>query len=453
MRPARDPPKAIPARQWKRQNRVWLALAVAVAAALVYLVAKQTVRNYPAPDGFVLENGELLGGDFIAFYVGGRLFREDRQGLYDLEYQREYRDRLLGASAEARTGQLPFVYPPLVAALVSPFSRLPFQRAFAAWTLLGLLLSAFSLVLVARASGASAVVPVPLILLFSFAFLPYSMNALAGGQIAWLGMVLLAVLTAALLDGRDGLAGGIMSLSYYKPPLFLLLLIVLCLARGRRLVLGFVGGAAILTAATVALLGPGGLAEYIGTVSRYTYGQELLEGVTLPPSEGMGLVALLVTWTSSMEATLAILALPFLVIVGVGRRLLRPGRRGETLLGLVLSMTATVGLSLQCIKYDLALLLLPMILAVAYLGREPNRLGFAALLPLSGFYFEFAFRGFEIGGRVFNGASYLFLVVLGALTWHAWQSISPRWDDHGRSASSTRGKPKKTHYLSARLRP
>jgi hypothetical protein len=407
-------------------RRVLLAVAIGISAGLIILVAEQAIRNYPSPDGVSLADGTLLGGDFVAFYVGGRLFDVDRSRLYDLEYQREFRIELLGLAGGAPEAELPFVYPPLIAALATPISRLPFQQAFLLWTLLGLMVSVSSLLLLMRSSGATEVLPLPLLLLFSFGFVPFSMNTVLGGQASWLGMAILAAVSIAILRERDYLAGVAMSLSYYKPPLFLFLFIVLALARGRRFVLGFLSGAVFLMAVTVLLVGTGGLFGFLDAASRYVYGQEVYLGMEVPQGEGMGLAALGLSLTSSLPITLASLALPFFGLVWLGYRLLRSREASETLFGLTLSITASLGLSVYILKYDLALLLIPMVLGVAWYGRGGDSRKAATLVPFAGFYFEFVFRQVPLGGGVLNASPFVFTLLLGVLGWQGWRILKAR---------------------------
>lgn len=409
--------------QMPSPRRAILALAIGISAGLVILVAAEAVRNYPSPDGITLRDGELLGGDFVAFYVAGRLFDGDRDRLYDLEHQRELRTELFGPAGSSPAAELPFVYPPLVAALASPFSRLPFQRAFLLWTLAGLMVSLSSLVILMRSSGATEVLPLPLLILFSLGFVPFSMNTVLGGQVSWLGMAIMATLAASLLVGRDFQAGLIMSLSYYKPPLFLLLLIVLVLARGRRFLLGFASGAGLLVSGTLLLVGPEGFLSFLSTGSRYVYGRELVQGVELPPAQGMGLVAFGVSFLPSLTVTLGLLAVPFLLLVWTGYRLLRHQRDSYLLFGLILCSTASLAFSVQLIKYDLSLLLIPMTLGVAWFGKEQSLRRILILLPFLGFYLEFVLREVSLGGMISNSSAFLFLLVLVVLVVQGFQLL------------------------------
>lgn len=401
-------------------TRLLVALGIGFALGIIITLGLEISTNYQSEYGVARNDGKPIGGDFIAFYVGGRLFASEPESLYDFDQQRRLRSGILG-DADDTIGDLPFAYPPLVAVLVAPFAALPFRQAFLLWTLVGAAASLSSLTILVRASGASQIIPVPLLLLFSIGFVPYTVNTFVGGQASWIGVAVASLTLAALLRQRPYLAGALMSLSYYKPPLFLLLLIVLCLTQGRRFVLGFATGASILVGATFLAVGAGGVRDFLTTASRYTYGQELAEGLQLPPEQGMGLIALGVTVSSSMLLTLAILIPLAALICLLAVRRLRALSDQDRLLGLILGAIASLAFSVQLITYDLAILLVPMILAVKWHGSHGPFVRSFVLFPLAGFYLEFLLRQVSIGDVVLNGSAILFLAVLGTLSWAAWR--------------------------------
>jgi hypothetical protein len=409
-------------RQLPSPSRLVVAVAIGLCLGTVAL-AVQAVLLYPGDGGYARTDGQLLGGDFLAFYLGGKLFVEDRERLYDLEYQRDYRDELLGADATVLDDELPFVYPPVVAALLAPLSTLTFHRAYLVWVLFGTVVSGLSLVSLMRVSGAAQVLPLPLLLFGCFAFLPFAAQTFLGGQLSWLGVAILATTCATLLRDRDFLSGAILSLSYYKPPLFVFLLIVLVLSRGRRFFLGFSSGATILLTATVAAMGVAGTLDYLELASRYIYGREMLTGMELPTAEGMGLWALAFNVFASMPIALAVLIIPAVLVGMLCVRLLRSPDASVRLYGLVLATSATIAFSLQVLKYDLALLLVPMILAIAWVGTRDER-RHLSFLPFLAFYLEFLVRKVQIGDAQYNLSALLFLALLSTLTWQAWQLLS-----------------------------
>ena len=83
--------------------------------------------------------------DFVTFYAEAKLFWDEPQSLYDLDRQLVYQKSIAPTERV-----LPFVYPPITAALMAPLALLPFSTAFLAVTLLNLALLASSLRLLIR---------------------------------------------------------------------------------------------------------------------------------------------------------------------------------------------------------------------------------------------------------------------------------------------------------------
>ena len=68
-------------------------------------------QEYSQTDGYFLSDNMVVGGDFLAFYTGGKLWNLDRVRLYDISYQYLKQQELFGQMAE-RIGPCPFIYPP-----------------------------------------------------------------------------------------------------------------------------------------------------------------------------------------------------------------------------------------------------------------------------------------------------------------------------------------------------
>jgi hypothetical protein len=392
-------------------NSILIAIAVGVSIGILGIVGLEVATKYPSPDGLRMKDGQLLGGDFVAFYTSAALFRDDPELLYDLSHQREARRQVLGSEAAELLGDLPFVYPPLLAASISPLSRLSFERAFYVWAAIGFSTSFLSLLLLVRVSGATRTIPLPVLILGILGFVPYTFQTFFGGQASWIGLTILALTATSLLRQRDLLAGAVLSLSYYKPPLFIFLLVVLLLSRRREFIAGFALGALALLGSTLVVVGSDGVSSYVAVASRYIYGRELMAGVQLPPDQGMGLWALGVTLLPSMAATAAVLILPMLYTGRLAYHLLRSWNADDRHYGLILAITASLAFSVQLIKYDLAMLLVPMVLASAWAGGRVKR-HWLAFAPFAAFYVEAAFRGLQFGERTFNASSVLFAVLL-----------------------------------------
>lgn len=115
-------------------------IVVAVSAAL--LLAYAIVWTQLAPF-------DIGRSDFTAFYVGGTLLREGHgSSLYDEALQGPLHARLI---APDREGNLPFVDPPVAAALVLPVTVLGLDGAYRLWALLELAALTGAVVIAVRA--------------------------------------------------------------------------------------------------------------------------------------------------------------------------------------------------------------------------------------------------------------------------------------------------------------
>jgi hypothetical protein len=402
-----------------------LALTTGLTIAVVILFGIETAKLLPSADGYTRKDGELLGGDFIAFYVGGRLYDTDREHTYDFAVQHEVRQEVLPPDLHERYLLSPFVYPPPVAAALAPLSRFDLETAYYIWGVLGLVVSAASLSYLVRVSRAWEVLPWALLVVLILAFYPYTVQTFITGQAAWIGVSVLAVSAAELLRQRPYIAGVVLSASYYKPPLFVFLVAVLLLSQGRRFVLGFLSGASGLVALTWLAVGTSGVVAYLEAGSRYVYGREVAAGHQLSPEYGKGLWALGVNFLPSTPAVLAVLAIPMVIAAVLAIRLLRSRQQPTRLYGLVFAMVCTLAFSLQVLWYDLALLLVPMMLALVWHGRSRPSLRTLILLPLLGFYLEMFVSDLSLAGRTVHASAFLFVALVCSLGWYGARRLLP----------------------------
>ena len=292
-------------------RRIVVVACVGMSLTVSYFTVAHIADLYPPEDGLVLANDTIAGGDFVAYWLGGHLYIRDPSTLYDLDNQQIVRQDLLGESDKAVGGDLPFVYPPLVAVLMAPLSRLSLPTAYYLFTAVGIVATFVSLLVLVRQLGLLRWWTILAIVPLTIGYAPYGINTVVGGQWPWLGVTILALVASAILAGRDRTSGLLLSLTYYKPPLFVVALLVLLIARGRRLAAGFIAGASVLLALTIWFVGFGGAWSYLSLASSYTYGQRVgSTALTLPPEKGMGLVAAVFSFTGSMVLTGALLIPP-----------------------------------------------------------------------------------------------------------------------------------------------
>lgn len=393
--------------------KIFVAIAIGYLLTNVILVLKNTIINYPPKDGFILTNGRVIGGDFIAFYTAGKIARFDLSNLYDFRTQKETRKNILKHAADSFQGELPFVYPPLVAWIFSWFTFFNFDTAFYLWVTLSIVISLFSLLILSYYLGIFTIKSSVFILLGVFGFIPYFIDCLAGGQLATIGILIYSLLFFLLQEKKDFIAGLVLSLGYYKPPLFFFFAIVVIMFRGKQFFFGCLTGGIILTALSISYTGFLGFEKYLSIVSRYTYGQELMKGVMLPPESGMGIFALTTTLSSLMITSITLYMVCFVILLYVCAKLFKLSNSDKKMFEITYAyvVISSLALSLQLIKYDLSILLAPFLILVAKY-EILNKYKVVIGMLIFSFYCEWIFREIVLVGLVLNVSSFLFILIL-----------------------------------------
>jgi len=358
-----------------------------LACVLAGLVAFFT--EYSGSNGYWLPNGREVGGDFLALFTGGRLFLEDRAALYNYGEQLRFQQNLFyDGSGKLPSGALLFIYPPQMAAFFSLFSQMSLMEGYLLYLIFGALLVVSTVYLLARSFGLSLGQTMLLGLAF-FGFMPLLLECLFAGQNAALGLFAVTLSFVTLRSNRPLLAGLCFSLCGYKPPLFILLTLFLLLVTTWSWRIGFLIGAFLQIAFSLALLGLSGFGLFLESSSKYRFGAELYPGLTLPVSKGMGLYAIL---TKSLGpsvglmvlALIAGIALYFLVRAARGERNLSSDSFAKLFAGVLL---ASLFLSPQFQIYDFSIALLSVAI-FAIIGLSPPVMVALVLL-----FTEWIFRG------------------------------------------------------------
>ena len=126
--------------RWRNRTK---AIIFGIGVALAFQVSgnwfKILMERVP-------ECGErICVADFVTFYAEAKLFWEEPRSLYDLDRQLAYQ-----RSVAPTERVLPFVYPPITAALMAPLALMPFSIAFLAMTAANIALVLASLRLLIR---------------------------------------------------------------------------------------------------------------------------------------------------------------------------------------------------------------------------------------------------------------------------------------------------------------
>src|SRR5579864_1000570 len=210
--------------------------------------------------------------DFTAFYVGGTLLREGHaHDLYSEALQAPLHASLIAPDTEAN---LPFVDTPVAAALVLPVTWLALDAAYRLWGVLELAVLILAVVIAVRAAPWPASASGAQRFAAGVAALAGAGTLAVWAQAQWTSLLALglAVAYARWRKGDLGTGAAVLlaSAAVAKPQLALGLLAFMLGWRNRRVLLGGLAGAAAVGLASLALVGPGGVAGFIGIVTSST---------------------------------------------------------------------------------------------------------------------------------------------------------------------------------------
>jgi len=373
---------------------IFLVLAYSVGVISTFAGVYQ--RNYGATKGNELPNRREVGGDFVAFYVAGKLALEDPSHLYDFARQSaEEKEQFIGT--EVALGALPFVYPPLIALLFSCFSGLTLLNAYLCWA--GISIAFFiCAVLVALSNPKRELREIGALTIIAFAFVPFILDCLGSGQTSCLGLLIFAGIATAQEKRAYFLAGLILGLGYYKPPLFVFFSLTTIVAGNWRMICGALTSGIALLIGTVLWFGRQNFFTYISAARHYSYGQELASGTHLPTSRGLGLYAILNEHLGAGTPTANLLfAVILLLALSLPRILARTRFEQNERLALAAQISLSLFFSLQMVVYDLTILIVPFILFYQS-AQKWNLSGIRAIatVALVGLYLEWLTRGPEL---------------------------------------------------------
>ena len=216
-----------------RVRRFTLAVAFACLLGAVLTVGLDRSRS-----------SSVVRGDFPAFLAAGEIVAAGRGAdLYDPHLQQAIQERRW---PEMEGRYLYFAYPPPLAIVFSPLSRLPLDvaKAVTVFVFAGCVL----LAAVAMREVAPVVERAPVVAGLLLAMFPPVLGSVVSGQNTAIGMLLYAGLlwSGALEKGnpRRFVSGLCLALWFYKPNLALVaVLLMLCCGRWREVVSGVAGGA------------------------------------------------------------------------------------------------------------------------------------------------------------------------------------------------------------------
>ena len=217
-------------------------------------------------------SGAQKGNDFVQFYVAGTLAREGQfHALVDIAAFREAQAPFL---APGTPYFFPPVYGPQLALLFAPVSWLPYLGAYAAWVLLTLGLTFWSL------DTLRCLVPALIpwrtqIVVATLAFPPLGYLVL-DGQLSALALAAITLAALALARGRNVFAGAALGLLGYKVSLLAPALAVLVLSGEWSMAASALAVVALQLLVPIPLAGVETLYAYVQNTTAYATAPDLL---------------------------------------------------------------------------------------------------------------------------------------------------------------------------------
>lgn len=363
------------------------------AVSILYMCLQQYIYNYTNSDGLILANGRQVGGDFLSFYIAGKIALTEKVRLYDLPYQYQLQQAFF-AGRSLELGALPYVYPPLLTLVFAQLAKLSFFNAYLIWSALSLVCFAISIYLILSSTKLSRAENI-LAVLLCLSFIPYILDCLGSGQTSFIALLIFSAVYRALKSHREILAGIIFGFGYYKPPLFVVFFLCMLFERRWRFISGSLLSGGILILLSVAWLGIDGFSGYIKQARVYTPGVELLPGKELPTARAIGLYGPMteIFGFGSIQAVSIYISFILVVLAIANRQFLITNTVNFFNISFSLKLSFSLLLSFHLFIYDLIVIIPCLILNFnSSKITKSNLSSYLFLIALSGLYTEWLFR-------------------------------------------------------------
>lgn len=330
----------------KPGERISLLLSVAVLAVFWISVGTFAVR-------------QARQHDFLSFYTGATMASEGRWNqLYDVQAQRGIQDRLVPGLASL----VPYIRPPVYALLVSPLAAIEFGTALKIWLGVQIVLYIAIGLWIRRRFGEEG-------LLYWALFMPGAAGIMHGQDST---LVLALVLAGFALSerGRGFAAGLAWSFFFMKFHICAGLALALIAGGRKRELAGFATGGAVLASVSIALVGAAGVDSYAAIL---TNGD--LDRLSPAPQKMTNILGILATaGVASAWAAIAasIMAAATMIVTAWKAPMWRV---------LAAGLSAGILIAPHAYIYDVAVLLLPLVIAVQQ--DQPRSLRVAAFLLIA----------------------------------------------------------------------
>lgn len=347
----------------KRTVVLYVSSILVVHVLVVWNVRELIWKGYP---------------DFTIYYTAGTMIRHGMgHSLYD-DVEQFKVQRQFAPQVATRLAALPFNHPAFEALLYVPFSCLSYHSAFFLWALTNLVMLAFLPILLGPYVPALNSWPLGAWTIAGLAFFPIFF-ALLQGQDAILLLFLYALTFLSLKKDRLVSAGAWLACGLFKfhlvlPFLLLWLIQERPFQRKKKILLGFLSVAILLTFASFAAVGTQQMMAY----PRYVLGLEktMARGAIMPSDMPnlRGMLYLIAANHTSYD--LLVVLLSAVVFVWAAWRAHSPDDHSNNMADCKFSLAvfATLLVSYHALGYDLCILAVPLLLLA---GQLKNRAGFS----------------------------------------------------------------------------
>jgi len=362
--------------------------------------------------GMVFHPEEYKPTDFSIFYTAGRIAASGHYDLlYDIETQRQVREAFLGQSIQT-TQVLPFNHPPLLVPILQLVSTQDYMASYWRWIFVMACFLFVTMIIINRLLRAMKWdrISRSIFISSSVLFYPVFASFLKGQDTAFL-LFGASLWFYGVMTRKDMPAGIGLALTVIRPQIAIMLAVPFLFNR-RKVWWWFCAGAAVLGLYCLALIGPGGVRDFINLLqlSASGVGYEMFQNAMFNFT-GM---ALRLFPNASLDLVHGIAWGVFLAVMiglSVWWKVSPEIRYRHIALAASLSLFAAPHLH----YHDLAFLIIPVIcLALAGVASNRIKINYAAALPVA---VSFTLLFADLWDPLRYTVPYLLMAALPAFTW------------------------------------
>ena len=307
--------------------------------------------------------------DFTALYSAGKIVREGLgKQLYDSQTQNRIQQEF-ASEVSIRQGPLPYTHPPWEALIFVPFACFSYPVAYLLWDAVNVLILLSLPFLLRNQLPQLKQVSVLFWLFVSLAFYPIFFALLQGQDILPL-LLFFTLAFVSLKQSNDLAAGYWLGLGLFRFHLVLPLVLILLLHKRLKALVGFVLVGCVLVLVSIAIVGWNGALSYPWFVWHV---EDVMGHGAIVPADMPNLRGLLHIFLAASSSKLVIqlvvaaLSAALLIFASAKWKVARDGTAFD--LGFSLVVVSTILVSYHANTYDLALLLLPVMLLTNHLAE------------------------------------------------------------------------------------